>query len=416
MTSRNDSAAGLWGSEQLGAGTPDGAAEGVDKRSSPTLGPRTPRAGEVYRRRGGDIRSGCSCWPRCFCCSCCGPGGPVYNYVEWDVRSCSNAWDSSWAWDRLNVPCGDIRECHRSGVAFWGRRPGQVIPRPDWSTTFLPRYDRPFFVRVHRVQCFEESRIGSAACSQGTKSVRSASVASGILRLSPIDRFACRISRADDVPNFTPPGVSKCPNKVGSCAGHKPGLLGDFSRRLAEHHNHRGAIPHWLVGSGSSDSNKDTASSIRADGTDQRHGRSEPLGNSLSMRRTTAVSTVSLGVDGKSNHDSMGDTSVRVSKNRNQDTRASLDETRPREWAPPLAIGSPLYATADSITSTVWLHVLPNAPMGRVKQDLDIATGSRSGHLRHRACETPPSKSPLVPWASASGDCAQRTVRDTSAV
>ena len=128
-------------------------------------------------------------------------------------------------------------------VAFWGRRPGQVIPRPDWSTTFLPRYDRPFFVRVHRVQCFEESRIGSAACSQGTKSVRSATVASGILRLSPIDRFACRISRADDVPNFTPPGVSKCPNKVGSCAGHKPGLLGDFSRRLAEHHNHRGAIP-----------------------------------------------------------------------------------------------------------------------------------------------------------------------------
>jgi hypothetical protein len=217
--------------------------------------------------------------------------------------------------------------------------------------------------------------MGSAACSQGTKSARSASVASGILRLSPIDRFACRISRVDDAPNFTPLGVSKCPNKAGSCAGHKPGLLGDFSRSLAEHHNHTGAIPHWLVGSGSSDSNNDTASSIRADGTDQRRGGSEHLGNSLSMRRTTAASTVSPGVEGKSNHDSMGDASVRVSKNRSQDARASLDETRPREWAPPLEIGSPSYATADSITGTVWLQC-GRMPDGEGQQDLEIAIAS----------------------------------------
>ncbi|MGD0376420.1 MAG: helix-turn-helix domain-containing protein [Streptosporangiaceae bacterium] len=45
-----------------------------------------------------------------------------------------------------------------------------------------------FFIRVHRDQCLEESRIGRAACSHGTISARSASDARGILRLNPIER------------------------------------------------------------------------------------------------------------------------------------------------------------------------------------------------------------------------------------
>jgi hypothetical protein len=121
-----------------------------------------------------------------------------------------------------------------------------------------------------------------------------------------------------------------------------------------------GAIPHWLTGSGSSDSKTDSASFTRFHGTWCPPVPAPlplpvlvpvlvlvplpvplPCGNSRAISRTTWGSAVRPGVMGKSNQQLTGEASVRVSRKPSHALSESLAEIRPSPCAPPLEIGSP---------------------------------------------------------------------------